>query len=158
MNAPPDRLAADHRAAISAHCRSDEAARVAALAAELAAIPLDRAAVAEHARQLIVAVRQQRDGASGVDNLMHEFSLSTQEGITLMCLAEALLRIPDTATRDRLIRDKIAKGDWRAHLGHSHSLFVNAATWGLMLTGKLVATHSEHTLGGNLAKLIARGG
>ncbi len=158
MNAPPDRRAADHRAAISAHCRIDEAARVAALAAELAAIPLDRAAVAEHARQLIVAVRQQRDGASGVDNLMHEFSLSTQEGITLMCLAEALLRIPDTATRDRLIRDKIAKGDWRAHLGHSHSLFVNAATWGLMLTGKLVATHSEHTLGGNLAKLIARGG
>ena len=158
MNAPPDRRAADHRAAISAHCRSDEAARVAALAAELAAIPLDRVAVAEHARALVVAVRQQRDGASGVDNLMHEFSLSTQEGITLMCLAEALLRIPDTATRDRLIRDKIAKGDWRAHLGHSHSLFVNAATWGLMLTGRLVATHSEHTLGGSLASLIARGG
>ncbi len=153
MTAPSDR-----RAAIAAHCRSDEAARVGALAAELAAIPLDRAAIADHARQLIVAVRRQRDGASGVDNLMHEFSLSSQEGIALMCLAEALLRIPDSATRDRLIRDKIGRGNWHAHLGHSHSLFVNAATWGLMLTGRLVATHSEDTLGGSLARLIARGG
>ena len=74
---------------------------------------------------------------------MQEFSLSSQEGVALMCLAEALLRIPDAATRDALIRDKIGRGDWRAHLGHSPSLFVNAATWGLLITGKLVATHSE---------------
>ena len=60
-----------------------------------------------------------------------------------MCLAEALLRIPDDDTRDALIRDKIGGGDWRAHLGHSPSLFVNAATWGLLLTGKLTATSSE---------------
>ena len=63
-----------------------------------------------------------------------------------MCLAEALLRIPDAATRDALIRDKLAPGDWRAHVGQSPSLFVNAATWGLVLTGKLVATTSEQSL------------
>ena len=67
----------------------------------------------------------------GVEGLIHEYSLSSQEGVALMCLAEALLRIPDDATRDALIRDKIGGGDWRAHLGHSPSLFVNAATWGL---------------------------
>ena len=75
--------------------------------------------------------------------MIQEFSLSSQEGVALMCLAEALLRIPDRATRDALIRDKISAGDWQAHLGHSPSLFVNAATWGLLITGKLVATSSE---------------
>lgn len=75
-----------------------------------------------------------------------------------MCLAEALLRIPDRATADRLIRDKLSKGDWRAHLGNSPSLFVNAATWGLLITGKLVATSSEGSLGAALTRLIAKGG
>ena len=75
-----------------------------------------------------------------------------------MCLAEALLRIPDDDTRDALIRDKIGGGDWRAHLGHSPSLFVNAATWGLMLTGRLTATSSEQGLSAALVRLIGRGG
>ena len=75
-----------------------------------------------------------------------------------MCLAEALLRIPDAATRDALIRDKISTGDWHAHLGRSPSLFVNAATWGLLLTGKLVATHSESGLSSALARLVGKGG
>ena len=75
-----------------------------------------------------------------------------------MCLAEALLRIPDDETRDALIRDKIGGGDWRAHLGHSPSLFVNAATWGLLLTGRLTATSSERGLSAALTRLIARGG
>ncbi len=154
----PASPASDRRAAIGAACRRDEADCVATLAGDLLAAAPDRDAVAAHARELIVAVRRQRQGASGVDNLMHEFSLSSHEGIALMCLAEALLRIPDTATMDRLIRDKIGQGDWRAHLGHSHSLFVNAATWGLLITGKLVATHSEGALGGHLGRLIARGG
>ena len=74
---------------------------------------------------------------------MQEFSLSSQEGVALMCLAEALLRIPDAATRDALIRDKVGARDWRSHVGHSPSLFVNAATWGLVVTGKLTATSSE---------------
>ena len=76
-----------------------------------------------------------------------------------MCLAEALLRIPDSGPRDTLIRDKISTGDWRAHLGQSPSLFVNAATWGLLMTGRLTATNSDSGLSlGALARLIARGG
>ncbi len=151
------RLAA-HRAEIARHCRSDERSCVAALAAAYRALSLDEVAVAHRAGELVKAVRAQRQTASGVDHLMHEFSLSSQEGIALMCLAEALLRIPDSETRDRLIRDKISRGDWRAHLGHSGSLFVNAATWGLMITGTLVATHRETTLASALSRLIGRGG
>jgi RHH-type proline utilization regulon transcriptional repressor/proline dehydrogenase/delta 1-pyrroline-5-carboxylate dehydrogenase len=75
-----------------------------------------------------------------------------------MCLAEALLRIPDAPTRDALIRDKVATADWQAHVGNSPSLFVNAATWGLLITGKLVATSSETSLGAALTRLIGRGG
>jgi RHH-type proline utilization regulon transcriptional repressor/proline dehydrogenase/delta 1-pyrroline-5-carboxylate dehydrogenase len=89
---------------------------------------------------------------------MHEFSLSSEEGVALMCLAEALLRIPDSGTADRLIADKISKGDWRKHLGESPSLFVNAATWGLLVTGKLVGTSSEAGLGSALTRLIGKGG
>ena len=110
------------------------------------------------AHTLVSSVRQQRTRASGVDALMHEFSLSSEEGIALMCLAEALLRIPDHQTADRLIADKISKGDWSRHLGESPSLFVNAATWGLLVTGKLVGTNSEQGLGSALTRLIAKGG
>ena len=93
-----------------------------------------------------------------MEGLIHEYALSSQEGVALMCLAEALLRIPDDDTRDALIRDKIGGGDWRAHLGHSPSLFVNAATWGLLLTGRLTATSSEQGLSAALVRLIGRGG
>jgi len=93
-----------------------------------------------------------------VQGLLQEFALSSQEGVALMCLAEALLRIPDAATRDALIRDKVARGDWRAHLGSSPSMFVNAAAWGLLLTGKLVATHSDEGLGAALRRVVGRGG
>ncbi len=106
---------------------------------------------------LVEALRAKRTGG-GVEGLIHEFSLSSQEGVALMCLAEALLRIPDRATRDALIRDKISKGDWKSHVGHAPSLFVNAATWGLMITGKLVTTNSEAGLSSALTRLIGRGG
>ncbi|MBI5901093.1 MAG: bifunctional proline dehydrogenase/L-glutamate gamma-semialdehyde dehydrogenase PutA [Rhodocyclales bacterium] len=148
----------DLREAIRRTCRRDEAACVADLAREYAALAFDRDAVAAQAHELVAAVRRQRRHAGGADQLMHEFALSSQEGVALMCLAEALLRIPDAATADRLIRDKLGHGDWAAHLGGSPSLFVNAAAWGLMLTGKLVATHSEPTLGAALTRLLARGG
>ncbi len=75
-----------------------------------------------------------------------------------MCLAEALLRIPDSATRDAMIRDKISTADWQAHIGNSSSLFVNAATWGLLITGKLTATSSEGGLSAALTRIIGRGG
>ena len=88
------------------------------------------------AARLAQAVRAERSQAGGVDALMLEFSLDSREGVALMCLAEALLRVPDAATRDRLIRDKISKGDWSTHVGASPSLFVNAAAWGLLVTGR----------------------
>ncbi|MBS4046759.1 MAG: trifunctional transcriptional regulator/proline dehydrogenase/L-glutamate gamma-semialdehyde dehydrogenase [Alphaproteobacteria bacterium] len=109
------------------------------------------------ARKLVEALRN-KSQSGGVEGLIHEYSLSSQEGVALMCLAEALLRIPDRATRDALIRDKIGHGDWEAHLGHSPSLFVNAATWGLLITGRLTGTSSGKSLSTALTKLIARGG
>ncbi|MDH5379188.1 MAG: proline dehydrogenase family protein, partial [Gammaproteobacteria bacterium] len=100
-------------------------------------------AVCDIAQELVLAVRQQSKHSSAVDALMHEYDLSTDEGIVLMCLAEALLRIPDADTADRLIRDKLRIADWKQHMGHSHSLFVNASTWGLMVSGQLVNWHGD---------------
>ena len=116
-----------------------------------------RAAIEEVAIQLVEGLRGKKD-TGGVEALVQEFSLSSQEGVALMCLAEALLRIPDNATRDALIRDKISRGDWHSHLGNSPSMFVNAAVWGLMLTGKLTATTSEKSLASSLTRLIGKGG
>ena len=146
------------RDAITAAYREDEEACVRRMIDAARMPPEQVAAVQALARRLVEEVRGKRTGASGVDALMQEFSLSSQEGIALMCLAEALLRVPDAATADRLIRDKLARGDWRAHLGHSPSIFVNAATWGLLITGKLVATTSEKSLSTALTRLIARSG
>jgi RHH-type proline utilization regulon transcriptional repressor/proline dehydrogenase/delta 1-pyrroline-5-carboxylate dehydrogenase len=115
----------------------------------------------ELARRIVINLRQRKTGkgrAGIVQNLMQEYSLSSQEGIALMCLAEALLRIPDSATRDALIRDKIAQGQWQTHLGKSPSLFVNATTWGLLITGKLISTHSETGLTLSLGRLVSFGG
>ena len=114
--------------------------------------------VRNYAMRLVEALRAKRVKAGGVDALMREFSLSSDEGVALMCLAEALLRIPDAGTRDALIRDKIGGGDWNAHVGQSPSLFVNAAAWGLVVTGKLVSTHSAQGLSASLTRLVARGG
>ncbi|WP_336743031.1 trifunctional transcriptional regulator/proline dehydrogenase/L-glutamate gamma-semialdehyde dehydrogenase [Aureimonas altamirensis] len=109
------------------------------------------------AGQLVRGLRAKASN-SGVPGLIHEYSLSSQEGIALMCLAEALLRIPDKATRDALIRDKISRGDWRAHIDDDNSLFVNAATWGLLVTGRLTATVSEAGLSRALTRLVGRFG
>ena len=99
------------RERIAAACRAEEAPTVAALVGEARLSPAELAAAQALASKLAEAVRVERSNASGVDALMLEFSLESREGIALMCLAEALLRIPDAATRDRLIRDKISKGD-----------------------------------------------
>jgi RHH-type proline utilization regulon transcriptional repressor/proline dehydrogenase/delta 1-pyrroline-5-carboxylate dehydrogenase len=116
-----------------------------------------RSAIEMLATKLVQGLRGKKD-SSGVEALVQEFSLSSQEGVALMCLAEALLRIPDNATRDALIRDKISRGDWQSHLGHSPSMFVNAAIWGLMLTGKMTASSSEKSLSASLTRLIGKGG
>lgn len=146
------------RQAVTAAYRRDEAEAVQYLLSIVRDEPSSQIAIQMQARALVQAVREKRTRASGVDALMHEFSLSSEEGIALMCLAEALLRIPDSDTADRLIADKISKGDWRKHLGESPSLFVNAATWGLLITGKLVSTSSEDGLGSALGRLITKGG
>ena len=109
------------------------------------------------ARRLIEGLRQ-RPTSGMVQGLMSEYSLSSQEGVALMCMAEALLRIPDAGTRDALIADKIGGGEWRRHVGQSPSPFVNAATWGLLITGRLVGTVDESGLGSALTRLIARSG
>lgn len=127
-----------------------------------ARLPDAAARAADQLAQRIARQLRGRRNAGGrvglVQGLLQEYALSSQEGVALMCLAEALLRIPDAATRDALIRDKIADGHWQSHAGRSPSMFVNAATWGLLLTGKLVATHSENRLSTTLTRLIGKGG
>src|SRR3984885_7423522 len=90
------------------------------------------------AMALVEGARARRAERPFLDAFLQEFGLSNQEGIALMCIAEALLRIPDDATADRLIAEKLATGDWSSHAGKSESLFVNASTWGLMLTGSIL--------------------
>ena len=126
------------RKRIRAWLGDDEHTRVAALLdAADRALGGGEAIVAE-ASSLIGAIRARRESGTGVNALLTEYSLSSREGVVLMCLAEALLRVPDNLTADRLIRDKIGSGDWRAHVGESPSLFVNASAWGLLLTGKVI--------------------
>ena len=96
-------------------------------------------AVGGRALALVQAVRSARSGGGALDAFLREYSLASREGVILMCLAEALLRIPDGETADRLIADKIPTGAWDEHLGDSDSMLVNASTWGLMLTGRVVA-------------------
>ena len=105
----------------------------------LAELPAERAAsVQAQAIDWVQRVRARRDAQSPLDAFMRQYDLSSEEGVLLMCLAEALLRIPDDDTAEALIADKLANADWEKHLGRSDSLFVNASTWGLMLTGKIV--------------------
>ncbi len=155
--APATSAATPLRSAITAAYRRDEAECLAPLLAA-ATLPDDmRATARETARGLILALRG-KDKQAGVEALVQEYSLSTQEGVALMCLAEALLRIPDDGTRDALIRDKISGGDWQAHLGGGRSLFVNAATWGLVVTHKLVNSVDDRGLGAALTRLVHRAG
>jgi len=146
--------------AMAAWYRADESRCVDMLldAVRLDAAALDR--IAATARDLVVAVRDQRIGQGGLDAFMHEYELSSQEGVVLMCLAEALLRIPDADTADRLIRDKIGPADWERHLGNSGSVFVNASTWALMLTGRLVSLSEfqGQALKSVLGRLVGRFG
>jgi len=127
------------RARITASWLRDETEAVNELLS-LAELPADeRAAVENHAAALVSRVRAKQDQRSAIAAFMQQYDLSSTEGVLLMCIAEALLRIPDSETADRLIRDKLGEADWKKHLGTSKSLFVNASTWGLMLTGHIVA-------------------
>ena len=125
-------------AALDDRYLADEAATLSALLERAALSPEQAARVRAEARALVDAIRRRQQDASGVDALLREYDLSSGEGIVLMCLAEALLRIPDADTADRLIADKLGSADWQAHVGASDSLFVNASTWALLLTGRIV--------------------
>ena len=136
---------AQHRQRIRELKHADEPAFVAAL---LERADLDdgaRAAVQGDAVALVEACRERQDEAGTLDAFLQEFGLSNAEGIALMCLAEALLRVNDEDTADRLIAEKIHSGDWGAHKGRSASRFVNASVWGLMLTGKIVRLEDDIT-------------
>ena len=136
-------MALPDRSAIAAHTLKDETQVVNALLERARFTAEEGASIETLARRLVHAVRAGRRQSGGVDEFMHEYSLSSEEGVVLMCLAEALLRIPDADTQDKLIADKIVGRDWEDHLGRSDSLFVNASTWGLMLTGRVVELGSE---------------
>ena len=112
------------------------------------------------ARALVESVRMRQQKHSGMQSFLTQYDLSSQEGVLLMCVAEALLRIPDAATADKLIKDKFSQGDWKKHLGASDSLLVNAGTWGMMLTGKLVSPTADSfaDVGGWLTRLAAKAG
>ena len=119
-----------------------------------------QAKVVKLAGELIERTRKKKDQASPVESFMRQYDLSSEEGVLLMCVAEALLRIPDGETADKLISDKLGEADWAAHAGKSDSMFVNAGTWGLMLTGKLVnlADESKSNWLSGLKRMIGRSG
>jgi RHH-type transcriptional regulator, proline utilization regulon repressor / proline dehydrogenase / delta 1-pyrroline-5-carboxylate dehydrogenase len=117
---------------------ADESKLVKSLAREATLNTSDQQRVAMLATKLVNDVRANRHAQGSIDAFMQEYALSSEEGVVLMCLAEALLRIPDAATADKFIADKIGGKNWKSHLGQSESLFVNASAWGLMLTGRIV--------------------
>ena len=149
------------RHAINAACRLPEPGVLPALLAQARLSPAQGEATHRLACRLTRRMREEKAGdarAGMVQDLLQEYALSSQEGVALMCLAEALLRIPDAATRDALIRDKISHGHWDAHLGHSPSLFVNVATRGLLLTGRMIDSESRTGLHAVLGTLVRKGG
>ena len=126
------------RQAISKALLADEGPLVESLIERASLSADDRRQIERLAGDLVKAAREGRHEQGGIDSFLHEYGLSSEEGVLLLCLAEALLRVPDAATADRLIAGTIGSGDWGRHLGHSDSLLVNASTWGLMLTGHIV--------------------
>ncbi|MDP6067201.1 MAG: bifunctional proline dehydrogenase/L-glutamate gamma-semialdehyde dehydrogenase PutA [Alphaproteobacteria bacterium] len=150
----------DSRTTVTAAYRADESATLDALLAAARPSPEQQSRTESLARRLVRAVREERRASGGLDAFLHEYGLSSHEGVVLMCLAEALLRIPDAATANRLIRDKLGGADWLSHLGRSDSLFVNAGTWGLMLTGRVIEFEAAqgHDLGAFFRHLISRSG
>ncbi len=137
----------------------DERRAVRGLLAGGSFAPEARARIDQRARRLVRAIRRRRKEEPGLEGFLQEYKLSSAEGVALMCLAEALLRIPDSETADRLIEEKIGGSAWSGHLGQSDSLLVNASTWGLMLTGEVVRMGGAgRDLMGFLGRLVARSG
>lgn len=115
----------------------------------------DRCAITDSAADLVRKVRNE-SSPSMMEKFLAEYGLTTKEGVALMCLAEALLRVPDNITIDALIEDKVASGNWKGHLGQSASSLVNSSTWALLITGKLLQNDEEKKLGSTLKSMIKR--
>ena len=122
------------REIIRSACIADESATLSQLMTNAALSKAERAQISARAAALVEDIRK-APKAGLMEVFLQEYGLSTQEGVALMTLAEALLRVPDSETMDALIEDKISPADWGKHLGHSSSSLVNASTWALMLTG-----------------------
>ncbi len=154
--APPAPL----RAAITAAWLRDEATHVRELLEQARLEPQRQAEVDALAADLVRRVRARVHDQGAIEAFMRQYDLGSEEGVLLMCVAEALLRIPDQDTADRLIRDKLGDADWEKHLGQSESVLVNASTWGLMLTGKLVNLNdmTRHDVPGAFKRLVGRVG
>ena len=145
---------ASHRDAMRLLHRAPEQDVLAGLLGSAQLHPTTRTAVVERARDLLADLRAAQ-GEGWVNRFLQQYRLNTQEGIALLSLAEAFLRVPDAETADLLIRDKLGTADWSAHAGQSDSLLVNSATWGLALTRALV---NENEKAGTLKRLVARAG
>lgn len=143
------------RTAINSAYLLDEAEHLNTLLALIRLGERKQAQIEVLARQLASKVRHREQTRNGIDALLHEYDLSTQEGVLLMCLAEALLRIPDAATADRLIQDKLSDAEWSRHLGHSPSWLVNVSTWGLLFSGKVVKLETSSS---SFNHLVSRSG
>ncbi|HMK40698.1 MAG TPA: proline dehydrogenase family protein, partial [Methyloceanibacter sp.] len=148
------------REAIGAALLAEEGPLVESLIAKARVSDKERCEIELLASNLVKAARDGRREQGGLDSLLHEYGLSSEEGVLLLCLAEALLRVPDAETADRLIAGTIGSGDWARHLGQSDSLLVNASTWGLMLTGRIVdwGESDKADFAGRVQRLIARSG
>lgn len=145
------------RGAINKAYRVDELSLITELCEKASLNKDELDAINANATRLVESVRAERKKSTGIDSFLTEYALSSDEGIALMCLAEALLRVPDNATIDNLIKDKLAGGDWKSHRGQSDSFFVNATTWALMLTGKVLTPEkAENTLTKGLMTLVNR--
>jgi len=140
---------------IRQHYLADEVATLTGIIAASNVSADDRAHASTLAAELVRQVRA-ASRPSMMENFLAEYGLSTREGVALMCLAEALLRVPDSTTIDALIEDKVAYGEWREHLGHSASSLVNSSTWALMLTGKLIVPSSDKGITSTLKSLVKR--
>ncbi len=150
----------NERLQISKSYRQDEKSIVSILLEEATLDKDTLKNISKKASELVIHVREERMKSSGIDAFLHQYSLTSDEGVALMCLAEALLRVPDKATIDELIRDKLTGTDWSANMGKNNSLFVNATTWALMLTGRVLtpAESGEAIWNSTLKKIVGRAG
>ncbi|MEO6155546.1 MAG: bifunctional proline dehydrogenase/L-glutamate gamma-semialdehyde dehydrogenase PutA, partial [Thermomonas sp.] len=148
------------RAAITHGWIRDESAHVRELLLQACLPEAEHDAAQATAADLVRRVRARAPAQGAVEAFMRQYDLGSQEGVLLMCVAEALLRIPDQGTADALIRDKLGDANWKRHIGQSDSVLVNASTWGLMLTGRLVdlADDTKRDAHGALQRLIGRAG